>query len=546
MHVDSGDTASLVETLGSVQLESNSSADATIIAVDVPMDPLEEELPEQPLPIINLHTSEPALTGPEVTADAVVANMQPTDGADHLERQSQIPNLQTAVQVEIAVAVATKMQTLDVSDIDPTDVRQASDSRQAVALELCCRSAGFSAAMSARGFKCIAVDHSRNRFKAKHAITMLDLEKKESVSILCSVIDQGNVSTLLMGPPCGTASRAREIQLSAQQLRQIGGKAPVQLRSEAEPWGLSTLEGTDKAKVAAANRVYVNLGLILMHALTRGVKPLVENPRGSYLWLLWPFCILIELWGFIDIDFQHCRHGGARPKWTRFRTLLFELLPMAGLCPGLSTLHKHKPWGLSFEAGRTKFATSEETEYPRLMCDNMADGAVVSATAMGFSGLGINLNPDVHDASAMQLRRMAGSADRSNGGRKPVPLISEFREVITVLPAAVDAKRHRILRSTVCKGSDGSIESVTVGVFREPEKFLEEALKVSHPVDSLIAIPPGLIDNIDWLLREGPSSVCKFRLGFVKELVKLCKDNASADLEVLASLSASQGKNYCR
>ena len=347
--------------------------------------------------------------------------------------------------------------------------------RQAVSLQLCCGSAGFSASMSTRGFKCVAVDHTRNRFRAKHAVTMLDLERKESVLILCDIIDQGNVTTMLLAPPCGTASRAREIPLTNEQVRQLGGRAPVQLRSEVEPWGLATLTGLDKAKVQAANRIYVNLGIILLYAVVRGVKPLIESPRSSYLWLLWPYSVLIELYGFFDVDFQHCRHGGSRPKWTRLRTLMIELRPMAGLCPGLSETHKHKPWGLTtIEGNVSSFATAEEAEYPRLQCETMADASVLSATAMGFCGLGVQVNQDIRDASAMQLRRMAGSADRSNAGRKPLPLISEFEDVITLPPTAVDAKKHRILRTTVCKGGDGSIESLTVGVFGSRRNLLKK------------------------------------------------------------------------
>ena len=67
-----------------------------------------------------------------------------------------------------------------------------------------------------------------------------------------------------------------------------------------------------------------------------------------------------------------------------------------------------------------------------------------------------------------------------------------------------------------------------------------EALKANHPVDSLFAIPPAIIFNIDWLLKEGPVEVCKFRINFIKELVKMIHDNRSADEAVLSALSASQ------
>ena len=465
----------------------------------------------------------------------IVEMVQPTISA------ATVPNLLVIPQAkQVAEAKVSRPVVPESVCLHDMKLNAISEGRQAVAIELCCGSAGFSASLAARGFKCIAVDYTRNRFRSRHAVTMLNLESEEAVAIVCEAIDQGNVTALLLAPPCGTASRAREIPLSPQQLWQLGGKEPRQLRSETEPWGLSSLTGLDLIKVQAANRVYVNGGAIVLHAIKRGVKPTVENPKGSYLWLLWPYSILVTVYGFKDVDFQHCRHGGLRPKWTRLRTLMLELMPMAGLCPGVSADHQHKPWGVAWGANGAGFATAEETEYPRLMCDTMADAAVESAVALGFSNLGVNANPDVHEASALQLRRMAGSADRSNTGRKPAPLVSEFETVISVMPAAVDDKRHRVLRTTVCKGVSGSVESVTVGVFREPEKFILEALAAKHPVDSLFAIPPALIFNIDWILKEGPVSVCKFRINFIKELVKLVHDNRADDDAVLATLSSSQ------
>ena len=419
------------------------------------------------------------------------------------------------------------------------DITVNKKSRQPIAFELCCGSAGYSAALSDRGFKCVAVDCSRNRFRAKHAITMLDLESHDTVEIICEAIAQGHTVVVFAEPPCGTASRSREIPISPNMLKHFKGDPPKQLRSERFPLGLPNLSGLDATKVAAANRVYNNIGVILLFALQLGIGIGVENPFSSYLWFIWPFSILLEK-GCFDSVFQHCCHGGQRPKWTRVRTNIAAFRALDKTCPGESKDHVHLPWGVAMKNGSIAFATAEETEYPTALCVALADATVEHAVQSGCSNVGKNFNPSIHDATEKQLQKMAGFADRSSTGKRPAPLVSEFREVCTIDQTLVDPVLHRVLRTVSQKGDGGCATKVVVGVIREPEEFLSEALKAKHPVDLDSAIPQHLIDNIDWILSSGPVECAAARVKAIRMVAKLVKDNASEDVNMLKNRTPYQ------
>ena len=75
-------------------------------------------------------------------------------------------------------------------------------------------------------------------------------------------------------PPCGTASRAREIQRKGLDL-------PQQLRSAEFLEGLPNLAGSDKTKVEKANLLYYFV-VALMLKLPAGVTWSIENPADSH------------------------------------------------------------------------------------------------------------------------------------------------------------------------------------------------------------------------------------------------------------------------
>ena len=83
-------------------------------------------------------------------------------------------------------------------------------------------------------------------------------------------------------PPCGTASRAREIPMKNSEKH---GSPP--LRSELFPLGLPGLEVTrprDFARVQAANELYRLTAELAAACIEKGIAVSVENPRDSLMW----------------------------------------------------------------------------------------------------------------------------------------------------------------------------------------------------------------------------------------------------------------------
>ena len=407
--------------------------------------------------------------------------------------------------------------------------------------EICCGSAGLSAALSERNFDCVAIDCKRNRFHAKHAITNLDITESYAVELIKQALDQGVTELTFFSPPCGTATKAREVPIPRKLRRLLAhGKAPGPLRSDKYPWGIPHLAPHDRMKVDKANAVYRSVIELVMYARSKGIKCCIENPWSSYLWQLGPFKQLLTL-GFFDVVFQNCMHGGERPKWTRLRTDMPELLQLNRVCPGESANHKHKPWGLAITTEGPVFATAEETQYARELCNNIANCTVESAKAAGFTNAGLNVNPDASTATVAQLARMTGAAQRSSTGKRPAPLVSEFREVIAVDATDVLKPNWKKVRTCAERGASGC-ERIMVGVLREPEEFIAEALKLRHPVDMELSVPAAIRNNIAWMAECGPTRVAKFRLEAIRDLAKLVHDNIAADTEALAYLSPAQRK----
>jgi hypothetical protein len=83
-----------------------------------------------------------------------------------------------------------------------------------------------------------------------------------------------------------------------------------------------------------ANHIY-DFVASLIHQLIHSQKIIIiENPRGSWLWELPQFTALLDF-GFVDVDFQHCKWSASsakcRAKWTHLRTNYPALQQLAAL-----------------------------------------------------------------------------------------------------------------------------------------------------------------------------------------------------------------------
>ena len=105
-----------------------------------------------------------------------------------------------------------------------------------VVIEVFCGSAKLTAAFRRRGISALGIDWKMNRHKSCGPWVQLDLTTDEGRRDLRALLQSNSALRLVwIGLPCGTASRAREIQF------QEG--LPQPLRTVQEPWGRTDVRG---------------------------------------------------------------------------------------------------------------------------------------------------------------------------------------------------------------------------------------------------------------------------------------------------------------
>ena len=106
-------------------------------------------------------------------------------------------------------------------------------------------------------------------------ILKLDLTTDECLTLVENMLAQDRLAYIHMAPPCGTSSRARLI-------RRKGRYNPPPARSDRFPDGLPSLQGSLRARVDAANRLYSFCGYIFKRCIDLGILVSVENPRTFF------------------------------------------------------------------------------------------------------------------------------------------------------------------------------------------------------------------------------------------------------------------------
>lgn len=385
-------------------------------------------------------------------------------------------------------------------------------------IELCSGSARLSLHMQKLGCHVIPVDHKRNDHKSLVPAVILDLSDKSQCKIILDLLDSGNVACISAGIPCGTSSRAREIALP-------GGGGPRPLRSAEFLLGLPGLSKLDQLKVDKANAIYHNVSEILDKAILLMVLILLENPRGSWVWLF-PWFLALLSRGFFDVDFQHCKWNDdetpSRPKWTRLRTNIKQLAALAGVC---TRKHLHLGWGQKQGGG---FATADEAEYSENMCNVVSNKIAEGLVDAGWIFTPESANADLSSASPHKKRRAA--MGRQPRGHALPAVISEFGSICSISNNLIsaDCKDYKVLRRGAERGDPAAQETI-VGRFRSPEAFLEEAKKAQHPANIQGAIPDELCHAIHSMLESSPACYANRMLDGIRELTKLVSDNVLLD-----------------
>ena len=108
------------------------------------------------------------------------------------------------------------------------------------------------------------------------AITCLDLTTTDHQKVLFECLCKANVGSLHIAPPCGTASRAREIPMNESSAM----PRPKPLRSAEDLWGDSLPSSqVDRLRVQAANTLYV-VSVVAASIAVRSSLVSVEIPSN--------------------------------------------------------------------------------------------------------------------------------------------------------------------------------------------------------------------------------------------------------------------------
>ena len=175
------------------------------------------------------------------------------------------------------------------------------------------------------------------------ALLMINITSPSEANALEHLLLHPKLAYVHFAPPCGTASRAREIRLPG------GDPGPPPLRSLDYPEGLPDLAQRlprELPRVRAANVLYSFVSKAVKKLLERKVLWSIKNPRESIFWWFPELKTTIERQDVDFVTFQHCAYGGERPKWTSF--LHYPggaLADLHRVCPGEGPSHQHGKWG---------------------------------------------------------------------------------------------------------------------------------------------------------------------------------------------------------
>ena len=202
---------------------------------------------------------------------------------------------------------------------------------QGLFVEIFSGTAGLTAAVRKVGLhSSVGIDSSVNT-QCKAPVIRLDLRLDHAKTLLWQILNRPNLIGVHLAPPCGTASRAREIVRKS-------GPSPPPLRSEKWPDGFPWLRGLNRDRVRSANMLYDLTGQIVRHCIDIGVVVSVENPARSHFWATAHFSKHVRHLEdkLFRTFFHHCMHGSRRRKHTLLLHICRSLCKLAVLCDGVT------------------------------------------------------------------------------------------------------------------------------------------------------------------------------------------------------------------
>ena len=183
-------------------------------------------------------------------------------------------------------------------------------------------------------------------------------------SNFCAVVEAAEKEKcgwIHMAPPCRTFSRARR--------KDKYGSVPV-LRTDDKPEGFGCQDTTE------ANILADRCASIGEAQAKAGRFFSIENPEGSFIWMMKSFGRLAKMEGVSLVVIDQCAFGSEFKKPTGVLTNSPWIVKRARRCEDLPP-HKHTPlvgriW--SYKVNKEVWRTSEAAEYPHGLCNEWALG----------------------------------------------------------------------------------------------------------------------------------------------------------------------------
>ena len=409
-------------------------------------------------------------------------------------------------------------------------------------IELFCGTAGVCAQFRLRNGRSLGIDHHLKRTRLKSAAVQLDLTQPWVQEMLEREIRLGRVDCIHLGPPCGTASRARNIPIKRKLLRK-GAPNPQPLRSSAHPLGFPWLKGVNRAKVQAANALYDLASRIALLADQFGVLFTIENPHNSLMWETPFFKPLLSKFYLHVVD--ACEYGSDHKKATAFLAN-FDAPRLKQRCQGA---HQHAAWAVrQLDSGEWAFDTAKEAEYPTKLAHAIAASFMDELANRGKVFPQEDLTDHAAKISAeSQPRRTRGPLLMTEFKTKVEVECEEDVVPPEVIPEDADfpwqgipvgSKRLDVQPATVQEGCKGRLKAV-YGVYFSPQEFVQHVQQLRHPFDVPLQLDEANMSSIAFILSNSPADVARHRAKMLGHYVQRAKDLSGAERQLHEAMDDS-------
>ena len=387
-----------------------------------------------------------------------------------------------------------------------------SASRVPFLLELFCGSGGLSAAFLRLGGEVLGVDRCLKPRSVKAPCIRLDLTRAEDQALILAEISRADV--VWLAPPSDAGSRVRDLPVHSPKGLGRNLKA-TPLRNAQYPEGLPHLSGVEGRRVRLANQLYMFSARVLELCVQLGKVCVLENPSRAWLWN--------TRWLAPWVRRLHSAHSHACVYGAEVRraTRLLSTHPLPSMHSKCDASHVHKPWGPYLSKSRWDFRTRGTAEYPADFC--RAAASDLMEICASFNAFPLREVPseafDLAASSGRQPRGLTFQVGPSEFGSTccmQIPLSVQVPEIIDAsvpwplqgLPAG-----SRLLCSRTLEGEGGSesVREVKFGIYRTPEAFVQEALKVRHPFDDPSTSDMCNIRAMQVILEQGVEGVKDLR-----------------------------------